>query len=777
LNEREIVRKLFSDGVASYHDFESYGNLQSLEQAISKFEAIIDMTPEMHPRLPTILCNLGAFLLSRFEELGEVIDMNDAIQRLETAVGLIPDGHPDKPSYLTNLGNALDSRFERFGDVDDINGAIVRKQTVVNLTPDGHPDKPSYLGNLGNSLWIRFRRLGNKDDINDAVTHHQAAINLTPDGHPDQPSNLSNLGNSLQTRFEWLGNLSDIDGSIAQQQAAVNLTPDGHPSKPSRLSNLGTCLQTRFERLGNVADINSAITHQQKAVNLTPERHPDMPLHLTSLGNSLQARFQRLGHVVDIDKAITHQQVAVKLTPDDHPNKSGRLNNLGTSLQTRFERFRRLEDLDNAIVEEQAAVLLTPDGHPNKPMYLTNLGNSLQTRFEILENVDDIDGSISQHQAAVELIPDGHPSKPGYLGNLGEGLRVRFLHLNDLQDAKLAIFYLSASAQSSVGSPTIRFKTAQRWISIASIIEHESLLIAYDCAINLMPLVAWLGLPISDRHEHLVQIGGIARDAAATAISMKKHDKALEWLEQGRSIVWNQVLQLRTPVDELRRVDSDLADRLVQISRLLDPGFERKGGLDFIEEEAQRYRALTNEWELIIEQVRSLPTFEDFLKPPRFSRLKNAARNGPVIVLNITEERCDALALVAGVEVTHIPLPNITSKKVNELRDELKDILYSNGLRLRGDRAAQKWTDESDSNDCWDILAELWNGVAKPVLDSLELSVRFILPFESNLLTMIWSASVKYAPAYLVVSNWTTCFSPDTYSRNIQLRLEEFANY
>jgi hypothetical protein len=44
----------------------------------------------------------------------------------------------------------------------------------------------------------------------------------------------------------------------------------------------------------------------------------------------------------------------------------------------------------------------------------------------------------------------------------------------------------------------------------------------------------------------------------------------LEWLEQGRSIVWNQLLSLRTPVDALRDVDRALADALLHTSIVLE---------------------------------------------------------------------------------------------------------------------------------------------------------------------------------------------------------------
>jgi hypothetical protein len=40
-----------------------------------------------------------------------------------------------------------------------------------------------------------------------------------------------------------------------------------------------------------------------------------------------------------------------------------------------------------------------------------------------------------------------------------------------------------------------------------------------------------------------------------------KHATALEWLEQGRSVVLGQLLNLRTPMDELRNAGHALAER------------------------------------------------------------------------------------------------------------------------------------------------------------------------------------------------------------------------
>jgi tetratricopeptide (TPR) repeat protein len=678
--EKDTVEKIWSDALAAYHDFDTQGNLQSLDLGISNLEAAVEMTPESSPRLPVILINLGSFLCRRFEQLGRVEDINNSIERFKMAVGLTPDEDPEKHAYFNNLGNALQYRFDRFGDLSDLDSAIAQRQSAVNLIPDGHPHKSMYLNNIGGSLHSRFERLGNLYDVDNAITQHQLAVNLTPDGHPNKSGYLTNLGVALHTRSERLDNLSDLDNAITQKQLAVHITPDGHLNKPAYLTNLGVSFHRRFEQLGNLSDL---------------------------------------------DNAITQQQSAIKLTPNEHPNKLRYSNNLGISLHRRFERLGILSDLDGAITQFQLTINLSPDGHPGKPGWLNNLGNALCRRFERLGNLPDIYSAITQNRIAVSLTPDGHPLKSSRLYVLGSAFESYFLRCRREIAAEEAITHFAAAAQSSVGPPTMRLKSAQSWISLSSLIKHHTLMAAYECAIGLMPLVAWLGLPMADRHGHLVQIGEIARDGAAAAISLEQYDKALEWLEQGRSIVWNQILQLRTPVDELREVNSDLSDRLLQVSRLLDRGLGGEGGLEATERDAQRYRALTMEWESILKEIRSLPNFEDFLKPLRVSKLRNVAQNGPVVVVNIAKERCDALVLIAEMEdVIHIPLPDITFNRVSELREELKNLLYSSGIRSRGERAAQKWADEESSNDCTPVLAALWNGLVKPVLDWLAFPVR-----------------------------------------------------
>jgi hypothetical protein len=56
---------------------------------------------------------------------------------------------------------------------------------------------------------------------------------------------------------------------------------------------------------------------------------------------------------------------------------------------------------------------------------------------------------------------------------------------------------------------------------------------------------------------------------------MDDPERALEWLEQGHSVVWGQMLQLRTPMDGLQNNHPDFADNLAHISIELEQGSSR----------------------------------------------------------------------------------------------------------------------------------------------------------------------------------------------------------
>ncbi|KIM20455.1 hypothetical protein M408DRAFT_82013 [Serendipita vermifera MAFF 305830] len=761
--------------------FRLSGNLDDLVQAILFQQLAVNITADSHPNKPELLNNLGTFTQSRFERLGDVEDLNKAVSFKQTAVNLTPDGHPNRPLWLSNLGSAIQSRFERFGDIGDLETGISLYQAAIDLTSDSHLDRPCLLINLGNSVQARFKRLGDVRDLERAISLLQAAVDLMPDGHPNKPGLLNDIGNSFQSRFECLGNIKDLERAILFQQAAVDLAPNGHPDEQNWLNNLGISFQLRFGRLGDVRDLERAISLKQDAVDRTPDHHPNKPELLNTLGKSLRSRFERLGDIEDLDRVVSLRQAAVELVPDGHPSKTRLLNSLGVSVLSRFQRLGKVEDLEKALSFQRAAVESTPDDHPDKPARLSSLGSIVELRFQRLGEIRDLERAISVFQAAINLIPDGHPDKPGMLNNLGgsvysrferfgdvgdlekgaisfyqeafdltpqgyplkadilshlgELFLSRFYHTNCVADLQRAISFFSSSATSLTGSSVTRFESACLW-AILLRMEGKKSLHALEYAINLLPGVAWLGMPITSQYAELTKSGNIVRYAVAVAIELEEYETALEWAEYGRSIVWQNLLGLRNPSDDLGRIHPKLASQLKGISQKLEESLSRsklpkEAEPASLQEVASRASILAAEWDRIIEEVRKLPDFENFLKAKTFDKLTPAAYEGPVAIINVHRLRSDALILIphdsqdSKVSIVHIPLQSFSRQMSVNLLHDFSRLLSSAEVRARDTRRSERVSCFVDREDAFKrILHSLWLHVAKPILDGLAYKVR-----------------------------------------------------
>jgi hypothetical protein len=66
--------------------------------------------------------------------------------------------------------------------------------------------------------------------------------------------------------------------------------------------------------------------------------------------------------------------------------------------------------------------------------------------------------------------------------------------------------------------------------------------------------------------------------------------------------------------------------------------------------------ALAREWDRLVAEIRDLPGFADYLRPRRFATLAQAASEGPIVIVNLSSQRCDAL-IVTGEGVEVLPLP------------------------------------------------------------------------------------------------------------------------
>jgi len=366
-------------------------------------------------------------------------------------------------------------------------------------------------------------------------------------------------------------------------------------------------------------------------------------------------------------------------------------------------------------------------------MYFANLGSSLYQRFKHTAEPTDISDAISFQQKAVQLSPEGNLHKPAYLANLGHSFLSQFRHTSELTDIHMAISKFSLAASSSSGSPSIRLNAAKNWIKLSQEYDPQQPLEAHQATIHLISHVAGLEQTIEKHHNNLIDISTLSTSAAAVAFASGKTSLALKWLEQGRCLVWNQINDLRTSLDILQTYNPKIANELMSVAQSLENAASRtessisiaEPGISSLQDETASHVKLAQRWDQLLAKVRNIPDFEDFLQPPSSSSLlQNLPTSGIVIVINIHQDRCDALALRSNMEPLHIPLPEFSYKKAESLRNDLKDRLWAAGFRMRESqpddpRGGHLYKAPAHGTSLKQILSTLWNFVVRPILNGL----------------------------------------------------------
>jgi hypothetical protein len=153
-----------------------------------------------------------------------------------------------------------------------------------------------------------------------------------------------------------------------------------------------------------------------------------------------------------------------------------------------------------------------------------------------------------------------------------------------------------------------------------------------------------------------------------------------------------------------------------------------------------RRMALAREWDELVAEVRRLPGFEDFLRPPQLKTLLPAAAEGPVVVINASRWRCDALVVnVDGVwiqELRGLSAADATERTNQYLRSHQEteqafgafvkaaqqtEVEHSAGA-FQAYTAAKTTLQQSRAEMelmLRDVMAWLWDVVAEPVLNRL----------------------------------------------------------
>ncbi|KAG8753409.1 hypothetical protein FRC11_007449, partial [Ceratobasidium sp. 423] len=721
---------------------------------------VMESLPNDHAMRCHVFNKLGQSYATRFRGLAELPDLEQAISYFAEAVSLTSEGQVDKAEFLTDLGISYSTRFGRLGNLEDLQKAIECHVEALSLIPDDHMDRARLLCNLGNSYSAYFGRQGRLEDLKKSIEYYETAAPFIPEGDPILTDLLISLGSLYSSRYTHLLEIADLDKSIDSSTRALSLIPKDHAALPNVLDALSRSYGDRHARLQELEDLNTSIDHITQAVSLCPQGHPMTAMLLTGSARAYRQRFEYSGRIDDVLKAIEYQSQALAATPPDHSERHNILGDLGYFyiLKAETQSESPLVDVNSAIERLSEAVSLTPQDDSHIPMGLSLLGYALRLKFDQLDSEVDIDTALKHQLRALSLVPSEHLTSIEIMNHLGISYRSQFAHTLDQEHLNKALEYFRNASLARSGDPRHSLNSACEWARLSAANAAPDTLEAYQRCLTLLSQLPWLGSTIDKRYHDLRRVGDVSLEAAAAAISAKQYTLALEWLEQGRSIVWSQVLQLRTPLEQLKAVDDELADNFTETATKLSSAALRSALSNTsntkessLEQEGQEHRRLADRYEQLLNNIRQLPGFDDFLRPNAASVLMQAALTGPVVLINVHESRCDALIVLPGKsEVTHTPLPNFSYKAATEARAQLERSLSHHGIRERREVRRPIKPELAEEADSFKrVLVVLWEGIAKPVLESLGyLTEKPVVPAEMPHVTWCATGPLAFLPLH-----------------------------
>ncbi|GAA4972598.1 CHAT domain-containing protein [Streptomyces hyderabadensis] len=679
--------------------------------------------------------DLAVGLRDRYRFLGDPADLLDGIAELRTALGHVPD-HPVRYPLRVGLSALLHDHFQHFGDVSALHealagcdasiplldgenrlvAAMVRAETLILLAEHTRdlayvveavesasrlPRVPAAQYVLGKALHIRYELTHDPALLADAARVLEESVLATPADDPLYVPRLSQLGNVLQRSAEHTGDESVRETAVRYLRDAMARTPSGSRAALHHKVDLASALRDRGRKTGDVAALREGVALLREVLGATP---PDEPGWANRCENYLIAVQDLVAHTGEID--VLDQAVEIGRSAPAGAGAPGMIPLLlGLLHNERFLHTGLERDLGRAIAAYTEVVETVPYGGRTHAVALGNLGRVWFSEYGLSGGPEALHRSVTALGSAARASAPDTTERGEIQINHGGVLYAQYELTGDPGVLAASGRAFREAAGIEALQPLGRARAARSWAHAeAEAGRWDRARDAYAYAVGLLPLVAPRRLARVDQQRLLAELDGLAADAAVSALRANDPRTAVRLLELGRGLLGGQVLQGRSDLSRLHAVAPGLAQRLGDAFGRLSPAGHLIGVA------ADERHDLDVRVRQLLDEARALPGFADFLAPPDLDELLASAEDGPVVLINVSRYRSDAL-IVRPSGVTVVELPGVTP-------DSVAGQAAAFGAALAG--AARPGAGETDAQaTAAAVLGWLWDHVTEPVLRRL----------------------------------------------------------
>jgi tetratricopeptide (TPR) repeat protein len=631
------------------------GRGENLERAVAMLRSVLEVPHLYAEDRADVELFLGMALLGRAETTGfhaAGSDLDEAITHLRQAAAT-----GDSESALRAigwLGMALDKRSEATGSLDDLDAAIANLDYAARVASSVAPTSLTAADRFG---W---------------------------------------LGSALYRRWRLTGDISDLHRAVSEKRRAIAVTTDSR-TRCAGLAALSAILLSRADATGDTASVDEAIELARQAIDLDR----DDPEAIDVLGRALVARFQQTRDAADLAAATSALEHAMELVPADAQRRLAMAADLAGARVLHADRYGDRRALEDAIRLFREALRVPLD---DQSLLLVNLAGALLVLHDVSGEAGALDEAIETCQRAARVART--PAlRATARRRLAEGLLRRHVLSQDPTDraaAREAVWEVALTHDTI--SPTTRLAAATECANLSAEMRlWDEAASGYSLALELRADLNPLGLGRSDQESLVIGAGRTASEAAAVELNRGDFPAALRALERGRGVLLTTTISLDRGLVELDAAAPNLAGELRQTRETFNA----------TSPDTDARHVAGQRWVELVRQVRQHRGFEDFLRPPTPDDQVADPNPGPVVIINLSRYRCDAL-VAHGAQRTVIPLPDLRQDDAAE-----RAARFSEATVIAENHAVGLVERLTAQDTVRATLAWLWEKITHPVLEAL----------------------------------------------------------
>ncbi|WP_079001707.1 CHAT domain-containing protein [Streptomyces sp. AS58] len=698
------------------------GDRRYLTEAVHTAQAAVRAAGADSPDLSTHLANLAETTSLAGETDADVALHGEAVAWAQRAVAVAGGTAEAATHAQLTLARTLLRQYTRTNDTGSLDGA-----TAAAREATGHAPQLSKAWSLLTVTLLRtYERDADLTVLAEAVEAGRKAA-FQP-GTEEHTAHETNLTIGLRMLGAATHDADLLIESVDRTRQLLETVPADDPMYPNLVSAYTNNLFELAKLTGDHAQRMTALDRLRALLATLPVNHPDYALHAFNLAEELRVAFEETNDVRLIEEAITLVRTIATVLPSGHYGRARALAAAGVLRRMEYERTGDLRRLAEGVELGREALAACTENDRRRGRIAADLANGLRLLGERTQDAALLVEAVENGRLAAS---EGD-ARSLRLANLSGMLMSLFEVTRDLARLQEAVEVGREAASESAGaidraralsnlSGALQLLSEQTEDNLSLL---EEALEANRTAMASVP-ASFYEAPMyrSNLGRILTKIGRRTGDTAilaeaATLFEESARDAAVpvHWrIEAARG--WGQAT-------------TSAAEALVAYAYgiglvpLLAPGTLQRGDQEYrlsaifgLGSEAAAAAIETGDTEralYLLEKARGV-LFADAVEETDPTRT-GAPADGPVVVLNVARRRCDAIVLAPGGPPYVVALPRLT---FDHLLEHVKTAFI---FRHADDIPPDVAEPVVPNLLMFHTLQWLWDVVAEPVLDRLDLS-------------------------------------------------------